>query len=76
MKHVSADTSERIWVVAKKFLSMIRIHNTLFQYDPYDPHGFNFQPICKEVGQETCFNIPSVEAIDVPVNLQYPEPIR
>ena len=55
---------------------MIRIHNTLFQYDPYDPHGFNFQPICKEVGQETCFNIPSVEAIDVPVNLQYPEPIR
>ncbi len=45
-------------------------------YDPYDPDTFDYSPICREVAQETCFNVPSVEPVDVPVSVTYPEPIK
>jgi len=44
-------------------------------YDPYDPDSFDYTPVCREVAQETCFNIPSVEPVDVPVSVAYPEPV-
>jgi len=46
------------------------------QYDPYDPHTFGYQPVCKEVAQETCFNVPGIEPVDVPVTIAYPEPVK
>lgn len=37
---------------------------------------FGYQPSCKEIAQEICFNTPEVEPVDVPANLVFPEPLR
>ena len=39
----------------------------------YHAHGHNF---CKEVAQETCYNVPVVTPVSPPVDVIYPEPIK
>lgn len=39
----------------------------------YGSYGHNY---CKEVAQETAYNVPVVTPIDVPVKVSYPEPIK
>ena len=37
-------------------------------------HGYG--PSCKEVAQETAYNVPVVVPMDVPVKISYPDPIK
>jgi len=39
----------------------------------YGGYGHNY---CKEVAQETAYNVPVVTPVDVPVTVAYPEPIK
>ena len=45
------------------------------------PHGYGYghsygHNYCKEVGQETCYNVPVVTVVEPPVDVIYPEPIK
>merc|ERR1712083_765985 len=45
------------------------------------PHGYGYghsygHNYCKEVGQETCYNVPIVTVVEPPVDVIYPEPIK
>merc|ERR1712227_261616 len=49
---------------------------TVCQPSPgYGYHSYGHQ-YCKEVSQETCYNVPKVMPLDVPVMLTYPEPMK
>merc|ERR1711997_317134 len=39
-------------------------------------HGGYGHNYCKEVAQETAYNVPVVTPVDVPVTVAYPEPIK
>ncbi len=40
-------------------------------------HGYSYgHQYCKEVEQETAYNVPVVEPVDVPVRVGYPEPVK
>ena len=41
----------------------------------YGYHSYG-QQYCKEVSQETCYNVPKVMPVDVPVMVTYPEPMK
>merc|ERR1712156_1263163 len=41
----------------------------------YGHHGYGHN-YCKEVAQETAYNVPVVTPVDVPVTVAYPEPIK
>ena len=41
----------------------------------YGYHSYGHQ-YCKEVSQETCYNVPKVMPVDVPVMVTYPEPMK
>ena len=41
----------------------------------YGYHAYGHQ-YCKEVSQETCYNVPMVMPVDVPVMVSYPEPMK
>ena len=41
----------------------------------YGYHSYGHQ-YCKEVSQETCYNVPMVEPMEEPVMVLYPEPIK
>ena len=45
------------------------------------PHGYGYghsygHNYCKEVGQETCYNVPVVTVVEPAVDVIYPEPIK
>merc|ERR1711881_631334 len=39
----------------------------------YHAYGHNY---CKEVAQETCYNVPVVTPVSPPVDVIYPEPVK
>ena len=41
----------------------------------YGYHSYGHQ-YCKEVAQETCYNVPMVMPLQVPVMITYPEPMK
>jgi hypothetical protein len=41
----------------------------------YHGHGYG-GGYCKEVAQETCYNVPSLEPVDVEVTLTFPQPVK
>ena len=42
-------------------------------YGGYGGYGHNY---CKEVAQETCYNLPVVTVVNPPITVTYPEPIK
>ena len=44
-------------------------------YQGYGGYGHQGQ-YCKEVAQETAYNVPNVNPVDVPVRVGYPEPVK
>jgi len=39
-------------------------------------HGYGHQNYCKEVAQETCYNVPVLTVVEPAVDVIYPEPIK
>ena len=43
---------------------------------PPSPYSCHTVKHCKEVGQETCYNIPKLESKEIPVEITLPEPVQ
>ena len=41
----------------------------------YGEHAYG-ENLCKEVGQETCYNVPVVTIVEPPVDVTFPEPVK
>ena len=41
----------------------------------YGEHGYG-ENLCKEVAQETCYNVPIVTTVEPPVDVTFPEPVK
>jgi len=51
-------------------------YSSFQNFSPFESQTFGFPPVCKEVAQETCFNVPGVQPVDIPVTIAYPEPVK
>ena len=43
---------------------------------PTSPYSYHSIQHCKEVGQETCYNIPTLESKQIQVEITLPEPVQ
>jgi hypothetical protein len=70
----SEDTTAKTAEVTYKKVTDVQMI-TVCQPGPhgYGGYGHNY---CKEVAQETAYNVPVVTPVDVPVTVKYPEPQR
>lgn len=81
-RHEEATTAKTVEVTFEKQtnVQMVTVCQPAPSYGGYGGHGgygggygHNY---CKEVAQETAYNVPVVTAVDVDVTVAYPEPIK
>lgn len=80
-RHEEATTAKTVEVTFEKQtnVQMVTVCQPTPSYGGYGHGGYSSgygHNYCKEVAQETAYNVPVVTAVDVDVTVAYPEPIK